>query len=75
MQGLELPSTILPSHNREPHMLAQLLVTMSFQLLGEVVVSCLGLSFPGPLCGLLLLLVCLQLAEVRRKLLPTPACC
>jgi holin-like protein len=36
-------------------MLAQLLIIMGFQLAGEALVSGLGLSFPGPLCGLLLL--------------------
>src|ERR1700730_7116390 len=42
-------------------MLTQLLVLMGFQLAGEVVVTGLGLVFPGPLCGLLLLLGWLQL--------------
>jgi holin-like protein len=42
-------------------MLAQLLVLMGFQLAGEVIVTNLGLVFPGPLCGLLLLLGWLHL--------------
>jgi holin-like protein len=42
-------------------MLAQLLVLMGFQLAGEVIVTSLGLVFPGPLCGLLLLLGWLHL--------------
>jgi holin-like protein len=37
-------------------MLGQLLLIMGFQLAGEVVVASLGVNFPGPLCGLLLLL-------------------
>jgi holin-like protein len=43
-------------------MLAQLLVLMGFQLAGEVIVRSLGLVFPGPLCGLLLLLGWLRLS-------------
>jgi putative effector of murein hydrolase LrgA (UPF0299 family) len=42
-------------------MLAQFLVLMGFQLAGEVIVTSLGLVFPGPLCGLLLLLGWLHL--------------
>lgn len=43
-------------------MLAQLGLLMMFQLIGEAVVSLLGIPFPGPLCGMLLLLgyVCLR---------------
>jgi holin-like protein len=43
-------------------MLAQLGLLMTFQLIGEAVVSLLGIPFPGPLCGMLLLLgyVCLR---------------
>jgi putative effector of murein hydrolase LrgA (UPF0299 family) len=37
-------------------MLTQLGLLMMFQLIGEVVVSSLGIPFPGPLCGMLLLL-------------------
>jgi len=37
-------------------MLAQLGLLMMFQLIGEVVVSSLGIPFPGSLCGMLLLL-------------------
>ena len=45
-----------------PTMLAQLGLLMMFQLIGEAVVSLLGIPFPGPLCGMLLLLgyVCLR---------------
>jgi holin-like protein len=39
---------------------AQLLIIMGFQLAGEALVSACGLSFPGPLCGLLLLLAWLN---------------
>jgi holin-like protein len=42
-------------------MLAHLLVLLGFQLAGEVIVRSLGLVFPGPLCGLLLLLGWLHL--------------
>lgn len=42
-------------------MLGQLLLIMGFQLAGEALVRGLGLNFPGPLCGLLLLLVWLRL--------------
>ena len=38
----------------------QLLIIMGFQLAGEALVSGCGLSFPGPLCGLLLLLAWLN---------------
>jgi len=37
-------------------MLAQLGLLMTFQLIGEAVVSLVGIPFPGPLCGMLLLL-------------------
>ena len=37
-------------------MLTQLGLLMMFQLIGEVVVSALGIPFPGSLCGMLLLL-------------------
>jgi holin-like protein len=40
----------------EVAMLAQFLIIMGFQLAGEALVSGCGLAFPGPLCGLLLLL-------------------
>jgi holin-like protein len=42
-------------------MLQQLALLMGFQLIGEAAVKCLGVPFPGPLCGMLLLLVYLQL--------------
>jgi holin-like protein len=42
-------------------MLAQLALLMGFQLIGEATVKCLGVPFPGPLCGMLLLLAYLQL--------------
>jgi holin-like protein len=44
-------------------MLAQLGLLMMFQLIGEVVVSSLGIPFPGPLCGMLLLLGYLYLRD------------
>jgi holin-like protein len=37
-------------------MLAQLALLAAFQLVGEAVVAGLGITFPGPLCGMLLLL-------------------
>ena len=42
-------------------MISQLLLIMSFQLAGEAMVALTGLNFPGPLCGLLLLLTWLAL--------------
>jgi holin-like protein len=41
-------------------MFAQFLIIMGYQLTGETLVCGCGLSFPGPLCGLLLLLVWLN---------------
>jgi holin-like protein len=38
-------------------MLAKLALLMGFQLAGEAIVKGLGVTFPGPLCGMLLLLV------------------
>jgi holin-like protein len=38
-------------------MLAQLALLMIFQCVGEAVVTGLGIMFPGPLCGMILLLV------------------
>lgn len=43
-------------------MLLHLLLLMGFQLAGELIVTCLDLPFPGPLCGLLLLLAWLHLS-------------
>jgi len=37
-------------------MLQYLILLTAFQLAGEIVVSTLGLMFPGPLCGMTLLL-------------------
>jgi holin-like protein len=37
-------------------MLAQLGLLMIFQFIGEVLVTASGIPFPGPLCGMLLLL-------------------
>ena len=37
-------------------MLAHILVIMGFQLAGEILVASLALTFPGALCGLLMLL-------------------
>jgi holin-like protein len=41
--------------------LTQLGVLMVFQFVGEALVTSIGISFPGPLCGLLLLLLYLYL--------------
>ena len=43
-------------------MLIQLGVLMMFQFIGEVVVTLSGISFPGPLCGMALLLGYLYLS-------------
>ena len=42
-------------------MLAQLGLLMLFQFVGETLVTVLGIPFPGPLCGMLLLLAYLFL--------------
>jgi holin-like protein len=42
-------------------MLVQLGMLMSFQFAGEILVTTVGLPFPGPLCGMLLLLAYLYL--------------
>ena len=42
-------------------MIGQLILIMSFQLAGEAIVALTGLNFPGPLCGLLLMLAWLAL--------------
>ena len=42
-------------------MLPQLVLLMGFQFLGDAVVRLAGLPFPGPLCGMALLLLYLQL--------------
>ena len=42
-------------------MIAQLVLIMGFQLAGEFVATSLQLTFPGPLCGLMLLLGWLSL--------------
>lgn len=57
-------------------MLYPLGLLMIFQLIGEVIVSSTGIPFPGPLCGMLLLLAYLhmrggpsdELAQVGSKL-------
>lgn len=41
-------------------MLAQLGLLMTFQLIGEAVVASIRIPFPGPLCGMLLLLAYLH---------------
>jgi holin-like protein len=41
--------------------LAQLGILMMFQFLGEALVTSVGIPFPGPLCGMLLLLMYLFL--------------
>jgi holin-like protein len=58
-------------------MLAQLGLLMTFQFAGEAVVAIIGIPFPGPLCGMLLLLLYLffrggpsdDLANVGAKLI------
>ena len=58
-------------------MLAQLGSLMFFQFIGETLVTVLGIPFPGPLCGMLLLLAYLflrggpseELAGVGSKLI------
>jgi holin-like protein len=42
-------------------MLPQLGLLMAFQFVGETLVSVIGVPFPGPLCGMLLLLLYLFL--------------
>jgi holin-like protein len=42
-------------------MLVQLGMLMSFQFAGEALVTTVGVPFPGPLCGMLLLLAYLYL--------------
>jgi holin-like protein len=42
-------------------MLTQLGLLMAFQFAGEALVNAIGIPFPGPLCGMLLLLVYLYL--------------
>jgi holin-like protein len=37
-------------------MLARVALLMTFQFIGEIVVASLGVTFPGPLCGMILLL-------------------
>jgi holin-like protein len=37
-------------------MLAQFALLMVFQFVGEAIVTSLGITFPGPLCGMVLLL-------------------
>jgi holin-like protein len=41
-------------------MLPYLIALTAFQLAGELLVATLGIGFPGPLCGMLLLLAWLQ---------------
>jgi holin-like protein len=41
---------------RRSNVLAQLGLLMTFQFIGEALVSVTGIPFPGPLCGMLLLL-------------------
>jgi len=50
-------------------MLAGLTILLLFQCAGEVIVHALGLPFPGPVLGMLLLLVALA---ARRKDVPQP---
>jgi holin-like protein len=45
----------------EYEVLTQLGILMMFQFVGEALVASVGISFPGPLCGMLLLLLYLYL--------------
>ena len=54
-------------------MLAKLALLMAFQLAGEAIVKGLGITFPGPLCGMLLLLVYLFATGGPSKELSTVA--
>lgn len=48
-------------------MLAQLGVLMTFQLMGDLLVTSTGIPFPGSLCGMALLLVYLHLRGGRSE--------
>jgi len=48
-----------------------LFIIMAFQCLGGLIVTSLGLLFPGPLCGMLLLLTYLMLSGGPEKELNT----
>ena len=53
------PPSKLPRSPSDPGgliMLAQLALLMIFQFIGQAVVTGLGIMFPGPLCGMILLL-------------------
>jgi holin-like protein len=54
-------------------MLAQVGLLMLFQLIGEAVVTAGGIPFPGPLCGMLLLLGYLHLRSGPSEELSTVA--
>jgi holin-like protein len=54
-------------------MLAKLASLMVFQLAGEAIVKGLGVTFPGPLCGMLLLLLYLFATGGPSKELTTVA--
>jgi holin-like protein len=43
-------------------MLQPLVLLMGFQLLGDAIVRLAGIPFPGPLCGMALLLIYLQVS-------------
>jgi holin-like protein len=45
---------------RRSNVLAQLGLLMTFQFIGEALVTAIGIPFPGPLCGMLLLLLYLH---------------
>jgi holin-like protein len=51
-----LPPTGLPVVRRIYDMLGQIGLLLTFQLAGELVVTGTGIPFPGPLCGMMLLL-------------------
>jgi holin-like protein len=50
-----------PQFSGDHEVLAQLGILMMFQFVGEALVTSVGIPFPGPLCGMLLLLLYLNL--------------
>ncbi len=54
-------------------MLAGITLLLCYQLVGEVLVAALGLPLPGPVLGMLLLLVTLVLRRATADLVEAPA--
>ena len=54
-------------------MLAGITLLLCYQLVGEVLVAALGLPLPGPVLGMLLLLVTLVLLRATADLVEAPA--